>query len=529
MRSSKAALLEHLKGTDAALEEYKFKSSKEKSGNMIATIAKISEALPKNQLKKVCPEWLTDIDSYQRACREEVAIYEQIAKLSINLSFSRELKKISELLKLFKQHALVLAFDSTVLTLDFLNNLIRRDYPDIGIEHYVVTGTSSKTTVTNILKNFDLGSSSKNILALCSDSMAEGVNLQQASALMFLDMPSVLRIAEQRIGRIDRLDSPHTKVKIYWPLDSAEFALRSDQRLIKTSFDTESLIGSNFTIPDEIMGQHFEDVIHPDQMIQAITENKDQEYLWAGVQDAFTSVHKLYEGENPLIDIKTYETWKDVDVSVKVKLSIARSQRPWIFLAVKGTKAISPRWYFIDADKKISVELSEVCTQLRHYLTNIEHWELEWSDTVQQELDRYIKLLLDNEINMLPSKRKRAIEVAKFILGKQLKQAAKDLFRRKLIRQVLEMFEPSIVNEEYNIDYYHFSQQWLDIFTPILAEKKRQQKKKDKKVLSLLDLKSDKSIELTNVQLQKILNEAPLIINMWNRVASCIIGLPGTL
>ncbi len=92
-------------------------------------------------------------------------------------------------------------------------------------------------------------------------------------------------------------------------------------------------------------------------MIQAIKENNDQEYLWAGVQDAFTSVHKLYEGENPLIDIKTYETWKDLDVSVKVKLSIARSQRPWIFLAVKGTKAISPQWYFIDANKKYPLNL----------------------------------------------------------------------------------------------------------------------------------------------------------------------------
>jgi superfamily II DNA or RNA helicase len=526
MRSSKAALLEHLKGTDAALEEYKFKSGKDKSGNVIATINKLSAALPKNQLKSVCPEWLTDINAYQQACREEINIYEQIAKLPIDLSLSRELRKISELLKLFKEHALVLAFDSTVLTLDFLGKLIRIYHPDNGIEHHVVTGASTKTTIASILKKFDLGSTSQNVLALCSDSMSEGVNLQQASALMFLDMPSVLRIAEQRIGRIDRLDSPHTKVKVYWPMDSVEFALRSDERLIKTSFDTESLIGSNFTIPDEIMGQHLDHVIKPEEMIKAVKENKDQEYLWAGVKDAFTSVHDLYEGEDTLIDLKTYEAWKDVDVSVKVKLSIGRSDRPWIFLAVKGTKAISPRWYFVDAQKKISVELGEVCQQLRHHINSTEHWEMKWSETVQHELDNYIKLLLDNEINMLPSKRKRAIEVAKFILDKQFKLAEKDLPRRKLIKQVLEMFEPRIVNEEYNIDYYHFSQQWLDIFTPILAEKKRQQKKKDKKVLSLLDLRKDKSVELTNELLQKIVNDAPLIVNMWSRVASCIIGLP---
>ncbi len=526
MRSSKAALLEHVKGTEAALTEYDFKSAKDKSGNVIGILRKLREKLPKNQLKPVCPAWLTDLAAYQQVCDEEIGIYERIAQLSINLSPARELKKVGELLKLFKEHKLVLAFDSTVLTLDFLSKLIELHHSNHVITHHVVTGASSKTTVKNILKKFDLGSTSENVLALCSDSMSEGVNLQQASALMFLDMPSVLRIAEQRIGRIDRLDSPHDKVKVYWPLDSIEFALRSDERWIKTSFDTESLIGSNFTIPDEIMDKHMEKVIKPDEMIKAIKENKDQEYLWAGVQDAFTSVHELYEGKNTLIDLKTYETWKDVDASVKVKLSIGRSEKPWIFLAVKGTKAISPRWYFVDDNQKISIELGEVCQQLRSHINGTKHWEMKWSDDVQPELDRYIKLLLRNEINILPSKRKRAIEVAKVILERELKQAAKNIPRRKLIRDILEMFDPKIVNTEDNIDYYHFSQQWLDIFTPILAEKKRKQGKRDRKVLSLLDLKNDKSIELSDEMLAKILNHAPLIVNMWSRVASCIIGLP---
>jgi superfamily II DNA or RNA helicase len=526
MRSSKAALLEHIEGTEAALSEYGFKSSKEKSGNMLGTIKKNSESLPKNQLKHCCPDWLTDLNLYQQACREEIIIYEQMAALSRNLSLSREHKKLGELLKLFKTHALVLAFDSTVLTLDFLGHLLRTQLGETGIECHVVTGVSSKKSIVGILKKFDLGSDSKNVLALFSDSMSEGVNLQQASALMFLDMPSVLRIAEQRIGRIDRLDSPHAEIQVYWPLDTIEFALRSDGRLIRTSFDTESLIGSNFTIPDEIMDLHMDDVIKPDDMIKAMAENKDQEYLWAGVQDAFTSVHDLYEGDQPLITHQTYETYRNVDASVKVKLSIGVSARPWVFLAVKGTKAIFPRWYFVDADNQIHVELGEVCRQLRTHISTTQKWEMCWSDTVQKELNNYIDLLLINEINILPSKRKRAIQVAKHILSKRLKAADKDKFRRTLLQKVLEMFEPKIVNEEYNIDYYHFSQQWLDIFTPILAEKKRKQKKRDNKVLSLLDLRNDRSVELPNETLQKILDEAPLIINMWSRVAACIIGIP---
>jgi len=526
LRSSKAALLEHIRGTEAALAEYKFKSGKEKSGNVVATIRKISATIPKNELKLLCPAWLTDLVKYQQACTEEIAVYEQIAQLSIDLSLSRERKKVSELIKLFRDNALVIAFDSTVITLDFLGQLIDNEFGQSNIDHYVVTGTSSKTLVANILKKFALGSICTNTLALCSDSMSEGVNLQQASALMFLDMPSVLRIAEQRIGRIDRLDSPHDQIKVYWPMDSVEFALRSDSRLIRTSFDTESLIGSNFIIPDEIMDQHLEAIIRPDDMIKAMEENQDQDYLWEGVKDAFTTVHELYEGPSPLIKRETYEFYKNVDASVKVKLSIGRSKKAWVFLAVKGTKAISPRWYFVDSNDHISIELGEVCAQLRTHLTITDQWETDWVDDVQPELDRYLELLLKNEVNILPAKRKRAIEVAKVQLLRQLKGADKDIPRRNLLLNVLKMFEPKIVGEDSNIDYYHFSQKWLDFFMPILAEKKRKQKKKDKKVLSLFDLKTDKTIEFSNDFLQKLIDEAPLIVNIWSRVAACIIGLP---
>lgn len=127
---------------------------------------------------------------------------------------------------------------------------------------------------------------------------------------------------------------------------------------------------------------------------------------------------------------------------------------------------------------------------------------------------------------MLPSKRKRAIVVAKLLVERQLKNVGKDYFRKNLLQKVAEMFEPKIVEEEYNIDYYSFSQKWLDILMPLLSAKRHAQKRKDKKVFSLLDLKSDRSIYFSNELLQEVLDSAPLIVNIWNRVASCIIGIP---
>src|SRR5437667_351043 len=78
----------------------------------------------------------------------------------------------------------------------------RHDSADLGQVHRN-RGRSSTTC---------LGSTASGVVALCSESMAEGYNLQRASAVVHLDMPSVVRTAEQRVGRVDRLDSPHVAI-----------------------------------------------------------------------------------------------------------------------------------------------------------------------------------------------------------------------------------------------------------------------------------------------------------------------------
>lgn len=52
-----------------------------------------------------------------------------------------------------------------------------------------------------------------NRIGLCSDRLSEGENLQQAACVVRLDMPSLARIAEQRVGRVDRMDDPHREIE----------------------------------------------------------------------------------------------------------------------------------------------------------------------------------------------------------------------------------------------------------------------------------------------------------------------------
>src|SRR6185295_4448487 len=87
------------------------------------------------------------------------------------------------------------------------------------------------------------------LVALCSDAMSEGINLPDAKALVLLDMPSVLRVIEQRIGRLERMDSEHEEIHVFWPNDSDEFSLKGDGRLVDILVTTEKLIRGNVDIP----------------------------------------------------------------------------------------------------------------------------------------------------------------------------------------------------------------------------------------------------------------------------------------
>jgi hypothetical protein len=441
------------------------------------------------------------------------------------LSERREVSKIEQVVELFESHNLIMAFDSTIITLDYFKNIISQRYPHIEIQ--VVTGSTQKST---ILQKFELGSEAKNLLGLFSDSMSEGVNLQQASALFFLDMPSVLRVAEQRIGRIDRLDSPHNEIQIFWPDDSDEFALKTDHRLVKTLSDAEVLIGSNFQIPDELLGKHpheitFDQVVKAEDMLQHLDRDDRDDYLWDGIQDAFGSVHDLYEGENPLIAREDYEELKGVNATVKCKVSIVDSEKQWLFIALRGSKKSSPRWYFIDSDNNIYFELTDVCQQLRHHLNNSPK-KSEWTDKTSMLLEQYFDVLQRNEIKLLPNKRKRALEVAKYILKRLASQNTSHAY---LYHELLRLFEPASFDSEYSIDYYDFSQQWLDLFSLYLAEKRQKYKRR---IISLNDLKRGKEFkeftetEMRPEKLQHFLTNAPYKQSHWKNIAACIIGIP---
>ena len=213
--------------------------------------------------------------------------------------------------------------------------MIQRHLKDLqpAIRTLVATGDPGSGRA-DILQSFKPGSTEQGIIGLCSDSLAEGVNLQQASALVHLDMPSVVRIAEQRVGRVDRMDSPHREIEAWWPEDAPEFALSSDDRFVERYETVESLLGSNMPLP-EGMQNHRVDPLRTEQLIREY-EQESERSQWDGIQDAFEPVRSLIQGGRALVDDKTYEAYRTITTRVM-------SGSAWYARTARGRSFVSPQ------------------------------------------------------------------------------------------------------------------------------------------------------------------------------------------
>jgi superfamily II DNA or RNA helicase len=521
LRSSHVALVEHIEGTQAAMELFEFKGKTKATGNKLNTI---QELIDKNELPQkfrlfkdaYFPDWLIDKDKYLEAAQKDLHIYIEINKLAKQLSGKRELGKVEQLIKISEKHKHILAFDSTVITLYYLRYLFSQHYPNKDV--LVASGSEQDKDSRKVMDLFNLTSESdKNMIALCSDKMSESIDLQRASCVLLLDLPSVLRIVEQRIGRADRMDSIHEEIEIFWPKDSEEFSLKADKRLVQTNAWVDQIYGSNFNVPEDLKERHFENVDDISGIIKEYKDFIDKDESWKGLTDSFQPIAELKEGKNPVIDEKTYEEFKGIQASVKTRVSFLGNDKNWCFIALRGEKNRSPKWYFIDDHNRVFTEFSDVCYQLRQHITK-ESSGLPWNDIA---LKKYINYLKTKERDLLPPKKKRALEVAEHLLDRSLKRQDINSTVKTIIQSNINLLQS---NSQFAVDFELLANEWISILQPHLNEKRANLTRK-RTVINLSNLKNDRKITFSEEELSALLDKALITADIDTKIASCIIGI----
>lgn len=418
LRSSRAALAEHLHGTDSATKSYRLHAlDKEDSGDVIGQIGALRDVPPPEHDRRLAlPDWLRDASRFREACDEDLAIYRRISTAASGMSDGREREKVAQMRRLCRAHGLVVAFDTKPITLHVLKNMFdKEDDPRVFV---AIGGNRALQRVVRTA--FRLGSGERGV-ALCSNAMSEGINLQQAAAIIHLDMPSVVRLAEQRVGRVDRMDSPHDRIESWWPRDAEEFALSSDERLGARLELVEKVLGANVFLPQDDGDDA--SVVDAEAVVRELeaAEQKQIELL----DDAFAPVRGFIEGSQRLVEPGVYAALRKSKARVVSAIAVVKAEFAWGFFAIRGSGRTAPRWAYVDArDGATTTALTDVARCLRDGLRGCEDIELD--SAAVSTMDRLLAQLEASVETLLPRRKRRALEQMREVLSHYARVARRD-------------------------------------------------------------------------------------------------------
>jgi hypothetical protein len=368
-----------------------------------------------------------------------------------------------------------------------------------------------------VLNSFELGSEAKGVVGLCSDSLAEAVNLQQASCLVHMDMPSVVRVAEQRVGRIDRMDSPHREIEIWWPDDSPEFALRADEKFIERYETVERLLGANMPLPENMLNAN-KQVISVQSMIK---EAESVEVEWDGIVDAFAPVRELIEGAGALVSAADYAHYAHVTQRIMSRVSLVKSRSPWaLFCLTTGTFG-APVWVYLGPTNASPVTgFEKIADKLRKRLGEFVA-DVPMDKHGAKVLEQFLRRLSECERQLLSRKKQKALTEMEAILQK-LVQATSLQDEIDPLLKLLNVLQ----NPERDIqpDWDEIALRWLDLIRPVWFEQLSHKRNRP------LLLKDIRSTLLCNPQplITSIISQfgtLPILAPAHERIKACIVGL----
>jgi hypothetical protein len=411
-----------------------------------------------------------------------------------------------------------LAFDRHPITLSVLEAMLVDADVD-GTE--VLVATSDASQRKKVIRLFAPEVEGRAI-ALCSDAMNEGLNLQGASCIVHLDLPTTLRVAEQRVGRVDRMDSRHSTIEAWWPKDGHAFATRAYETLVRRARESEDLLGSNLRLPDFTAAVEDTSVVSVKAQIAELDTADPRP--WDGIQDALDPVRQMIYGSDPLVTRDTYDHYRDSRNRVVARVTPLRSQRPWAFLSVAAIAHGAPRWILIDPElsNQCVTDLSDIATRLRDLLAD-DPPKCALDEAAVTSLNRFLDAATAAEQQLLPRRMLRALEQMSVVVQAWANQERRDRRETRAADWlVLEQLASPTVPA---VDPYLVAERWLELIAPVF-EAHRAETRKSRYIL------------LRDIQPRLIANpipydvvvsaflDLPVATPLDQRVSACIIGVP---
>ena len=520
MRSSRAALIEHVAGTDEAVRAEGMEEGppKSDSGDILTKVRDLIEAGPPTmELDCRPPEWLASTEEWRSCCEEELNAYQAILSLAGRLSDAREQGKAALIAEAHLRHPRLIAFDRHPITLAVLKPLVEAS---ISAEVYLATGSTSKGK-KEVGTALDRDSKRKAI-ALCSDAMSEGVNLQGASCIVHLDFPTTLRVAEQRVGRVDRMNSPYDTIESYWPRDGDDFRTRAAERLAQRAQTSADLIGSNIDLPDLQEDDSDRELMDVDKAVAAYA-NPDAE-PWDGILDALAPVRELVTGSTALIPAAVYQEYRTVTERVVSRVSPVESDTPFAFIAVAGTQHGAPHWLLLESSPdQDHTTIGDVVDRLRVLLAD-DPPALAFDDTCDQYLAEFLDRAANIEHQLLPRRLRKAVDhMAEVTLAwREAALGRGDIEQAQRWKRLSDIAAPEPGSTRP--DPYLVGQAWFDLVAPYLAEQRQTGRSQLVRLRDITAVLHSRPLDTSVVEEAMAgIGEVP---DIDTRISACILGVP---
>jgi hypothetical protein len=345
-------------------------------------------------------------------------------------------------------------------------------------------------------------------------------------------MPSVIRVAEQRAGRVDRLDSPHPYVDVWWPQDAAEFALRQDERFYAHYEFVADVLGSNFSVPRGDSAP-----VKVEEMIENVVDEEGADAPWDGVADAFQPVRDVVTGPHALVPAPVYQQIRASRAHVISSVSAVEADRAWAFFAVSGTEWGAPQWiHFAGLDEAPTTDLRAIAERLTVALSGRQ--PRDWDEAASATQNVFLRALASREPELLPRKKRRALEELQWVVGRYRTAAIADgdEVRLEVTRQLLGLLRPYDADDRANeagrqlfersaVDLHSLADAWLDVVRPTWYTHLRDHHRA--RPLRLRDLRTALTREhpLSTPQLEDIVAHARVVRPVDERVVATIVGV----
>lgn len=167
----------------------------------------------------------------------------------------------------------------------------------------------------------------------------------------------------------------------------------------------------------------------------------------------------------------------------------------------------------------LTSDYTAVCDALRERLRDVENVKHDG-----QELERFTRMLRTKERDALPHKKRRALHVAEHLLERQLRyEEERHGPDRALIADLLTLFKPT--TDESSVDLEAFANHWHEALAPLLAQRRKERRRK-REFVSILDLMTNrKQAYFTTEQLRRIREGVTFQEPLDAQVAACVVGV----